>query len=448
MDLFYGTNYYDRERGNLPSFPVINMFAEQAPVEKSVVLQSRPGLKNQGTTFGAGPVTALYQIDGVLSGDLFGISDNKLYRSSSLLGSLDGSGPAHIAAFENILFVNQGKSVYSYDGTTFAPVALPDGFEVIDIAVGASRLVVVDKGTGKFYWSDALTSNVDALSFATAENTPDNLKACLYIGDTLILFGSETIEFWPVSTDPDAPYQPLVGRVFQTGIRDTGCAVEFRGTFAWITNSNQVCVQDPTNIISNIDLEAKLANSPNAALWKFFLDGTEFLAVRIDNHTFVYNSRSKAWSEFQSYGLGNFLPQCSVGDLMGSAVDGHILEWSDDHTDFGDILERRFRAGTPLEGSSVIVTNVSLRTNPGQTPYEDTGYFDPQIELRTSRDGGFAFSPWKAKALGLQGKYRQNVQWRSLGAFSSPGVMMEFRVTDPVPFRVSGVMANVPYGGI
>jgi hypothetical protein len=68
--------------------------------------------------------------------------------------------------------------------------------------------------------------------------------------------------------------------------------------------------------------------------------------------------------------------------------------------------------------------------------------------MRLSKDGGFTFSDWMPRSMGLQGAYRALMQWRSLGHFSYPGVVAEFRVTDPVPFRVAKVTMNEPYGGI
>jgi hypothetical protein len=357
MDLWFGTSAYDRERGNFTPFPVVNMFAEQVPVEGGVVLQSRPGLTPSSITMGSGPIRYLYQIDGVLTGVLHGISGNQLYSESTPLGTINGDGPAKLAGYEDFLFANAGADLWGYDGTTFALVPFPDDKEVIDICVGASRLVAVEKDTGVFYWSDVLSENIDALSFATAENSPDKLKACLFIGDTLILFGTETVEFWPISGDSDLPFQPLIGRVFQRGIRDTGCAATFNSSFAWITDTNAICIGEPTQVISEPDLEAKLKNSVNAHLWTLFIEGTEYLAVRLDDETWLYSSRSGQWSTFESYGEDNFIPQCSANDYMGSSLDGQILEWTADHTDFDDVLERRFRAGVPVNSGTLKLDN-------------------------------------------------------------------------------------------
>ncbi len=447
MDLSFGTSAFDRERGNFPALPVINMFAEEEAVEGGVSLQSRPGLETTAT-LGNGPVTAIYHVDGVLGGDVFALSDGELYQQGVLVGAIDGTGPAKLEGFEDFLFATQGNSLWSYDGASLASVVTPGGFQTLDLCIGASRLIVIDKGTGRFYWSDVLTSTIDALSFATAENSPDLLKACLYIGDVLVLFGSDTVEFWPVTADPDAPFQPLVGRTFEVGIRDTGCATEFNGTYAWITDRNRVCVTEPDNVISLPGLEAKIEASSTASLWTFLLDGTECLAVRIDNETWVYPSRSNQWSQFESYGEDNWIPQCSQHPYFGSAIDGRIMSFTDDHSDFGDVLERRFRAGAVINVPSMPLNNVFIRTNPGQTPFIVGNYTDPVVEMRTSRDGGFSWSAWKQRTLGTQGQYRKRVMWSSLGFFSYPGMFLEFRVTDPVPFRVSRVVANDPYGGI
>lgn len=447
-ELIYGVSNYDRSRGNFASFPVINMFAEQVPTEAKVALQSRPGINDSGTTMGAGPIHALFKNDGVLTGALYGISGTSLYSDGTLLGAIDGTGPAKLDGYENYLFATKGQGLWGYDGVSVVAVGTPDGFEVLDLCVGASRLIVIREDTGQFYWSDALTSDIDALSFATAENSPDKLKACLYVGDILLLFGSETVEMWPVTTDGTSPFAPLIGRVFPVGIKDTGCATKFRTTFAWVTNTNQVCVGNPEDIISGPDLETKIGESADVALWTFFLEGVEYLALRLDDETHIFSSRSKTWSEFQSYGEDNWVPKCYASGYFGSSLNGSLIQWTEDHSDFEDVLERRFRAGQIIDSGSIPLNNISIRTNPGRTPFLSGDYEDPTVEMRTSKDLGNTWSTWMSRSLGEQGQLRSRVQWRSLGLFSQPGLLVEFRVVDPVPFRVANVVANEPYGAV
>lgn len=445
----YGTTAYNRDRGNLPELPVVNFFVEEAPTEENPVLQSRPGLENSGTSMGAGPVKALFQIDGVLDGSLFGVSAGHLYKGSSDLGAIAGSGPAKIDGFENLLFTTQGTTLYQYDNASLTTVATPGSFDVLSLCIGTSRLIVINKNTGKFYWSDTLDDNIDALSFATAENSPDKLKECLFIGDTLHLFGTETVEFWPASaSNPDLPYSPLVGRTYSVGVRDTGCATKFATTFAWITNHNQICVGEPQNVVSDAALDEKLAASASASLWTFYLDGVEFLAATLDTETYVFSKRSSQWSTFESYGQTNWIPRCYGGAKFGSSIDGRLVQWADTYDDFGDIMERRFRAGISITTGVTPLHQLTLKTNPGQTPYIVGTYADPSIELRSSKDGGHTWGTWKSRSLGAQGEYRKTVRWQSLGFFGNPGILVEIRVTDPVPFRVSDLEVNESYANI
>jgi hypothetical protein len=448
MDLTYGTSDFSRDSGNFPALPVVNMYAEQVPIAESLVLQSRKGLRYSGGVLGTAPIRALFQIDGVLGGELFGVSDGNLSTDGTDVGLIAGTGVPRIDGYANELFITAGTTLYKYDGTTLSTIATPGGFNVRSLCVGGDRLVVIDDTTGIIYWTDVLDVTLPALNFATAENSPDNLKELLFLGDTLYLFGTETVEIWPISGDANAPYAPLVGRTFQVGIRDTGCATKFDGTFVWITNHNRVCIQTPENIISPLGLEEKIANSASVSLWNFWMGGIEFIAVSLDTETHVFNNRAKTWSQFESYGEDNFLPQCYANGVFGSRVDGNLLEWNDSYSDFDDILERRFRAGVLLTNETLRIDKLTIHGNPGQTPYVINAYTDPLVEMRTSKDGGYEWTPWKPRHLGVQGKYRRLVEYRALGMFSFPGFIAEIRVTDPVPFRVSGIKINEVGGSV
>lgn len=445
MELQFGLSSYKRSRGDLAELPVINLFVEQSPVDGKVILQSRPGLADRSANMGAGPVEQVFMRDGVLSGALFGVSAGNLYQGTISKGAIDGTGPVSIAGYEDQLFIAAGGSLWGYDGTTLAVVPFPDSANVSKVLVGASRAICIRADTEKFYWSDVLSTTIGALSFATAESQPDRLKDALFLDDTLILFGTETVEFWPNTGDPDLPFQPLEGRVFEKGIRATGCATEWNGTFAWVGSDNAVYVngQAPTPI-SDAGLNERIAASTECRLFAFHLEGKDYLCLRIDGQTHAFGD---TWNELKSYGHDNWIPQCFSGGVFGSSVDGKTLEWSADNLDLGGVLERRFRGGFPLNSGGVAIENIILRTNPGNTPYVVGDYVEPAVEMRLSRDAGKTWGEWRAKSLGAQGDYRKRVQWRNCGLASQPGLLVEFRVTDPVDWRVSNVLVNEPAGG-
>lgn len=449
MRLQFGTNATERSRGDLPALPVVNMFAEAAPTEATgIVLQSRPGLTDRVSDMGVGPVQVLFKADGVLDGALYGISGGHLYRENTLIGPVDGTGPFSMAGFEDRLFIAGGASLWTYDGTTLSTVAFPDSAPVTKAVVISSRLVALRGDTEKFYWSDVLSTTINALSFATAEQQPDRLRDMLPWSDSLILFGSETTEFWPNTPDPGLPFQVLEGRTYRRGIKAAGCATLIGPTFAWVSDSNQVCIENPDNIVSKPGLEAKIAASTNVRLWTFYLEGTEFLALTLDNETWVRSYRSRLWSQFESDMADNWIPQCFAGGVFGSSIDGTTMQWGSNWEDLGGTLERRFRAGAPFNAGGLILSNVLLRTNPGSTDYLTGTYANPTVEMRSSRDGGRTWGNWRTTKLGEHGKYRKLVQWTACGMASRPGVLLEFRCSDPVDFRVSDVEVNSGFGGV
>lgn len=443
----FGLSAEERARGDLPQLPVINMFAEQAPTEAtSVVLQSRPGLTDREADIGS-DVAALFTRDGVLGGVQFGLASGTLYSGTNALGLVDGSGPPSIAGFEDRLFVTAGATLWTYSASAFAPVAFPDGANVRKVLIGASRAIAIREDTETYYFSPVLAGSFDGLDFASAESQPDRLRDALFIDDVLVLFGSGTIEFHPNTGDPDLPFQPLEGRVFERGIRATGCAAEFDGTFAWVGDDNVVYLngQGPTPI-SNAGLQQKIEASATCAVFTFQLDGQEFLALRLDTQTYVYGNRNRLWSEFASYGVTNWLPRCFAGGVFGCS-DGRVAEWGDDHEDFGSVMERRFRGGFPVNAGGIFVDSLRLRCEVGQSPYLTGDYVAPQVEMRTSDDAGRTFSAWDSAALGVQGDSRAQPHWTALGMASQPGFLAEFRVTAPVSWRVSECLVNEGYGG-
>ena len=446
MRMQFGTTAFERARGDLPELPVLNMFAEEAPTEETgVVLQSRPPLASRSAAMGSGPVDTLFKKDGVLNGALFGISGGMLYEDSLSIGLVPGVGPASIAGNEIGLLMTAGAGPYYFDGATLSVVAFPDGASVTQVFNGASRFWAIRADTGKLYFTPSLEATFAGLDFITAESLPDKLLQGLWLDDAAVLFGKESVEFWPNTADPDLPIAPLEGRVFEKGIKATGCATVIGSTFAWVTDENQVCLTTPDNIISNPGLEEKIAATVACRLFTFLVDATEFLCLRLDANSYVFSPRSGRWSEFASYGVSNWLPRCHAGGVFGD-VQGRTLAFTTGHADMGAEFERRFRAGFPLNAGGLDIDNIILRCNVGQTPYLTGVHAEPEVEMRLSWDAGQTWDAWEAVSLGTAAQYDAKVMWAGLGMASHPGLLAEFRCTDPVPFRVSDVLVNEPYG--
>jgi len=66
---------------------------------------------------------------------------------------------------------------------------------------------------------------------------------------------------------------------------------------------------------------------------------------------------------------------------------------------------------------------------------------EPHCMLRLSRDNGFQWGEEKWRPMGTDGAFAIRMIWRRLGQFRQ--VAAHFRITQPVPFTVIGLNADV-----
>ena len=439
--LDYGKGAYTRKRGNLPELPVINMFVEQSSAD-GIVMQSHKALKSV-TTVGAGPVRATLEKDGVFGGDRFAISGNAVYRGSTLLGLIDGAGVAYIVASDTEVIFGRGKTAYSYNGTNFQAIAFPDGADVTTAVWTAGYFIYLRAGTGLWYFSAVGNGrSIDPLDFATAENEPDALLDVGVLDGVIFFFGTESIEPWGATGDADLPYAPIQQRVFEQGVIATGCVVFVDNTFYWIGKDGITYRNDEVpKAVSDDGIVERSRASTSHRLWLFEDERHKFIAQRHDLNTMCLDVTTQEWSERQSYGRSNW----RAGPGFGDDETGTIWEL-DGYVDAGGVFTRVLRAGARL-ARAVIVNNLRLTCEVGTTEYLAGTYANPTIEMRSSTDAANTWSDWESVTLGEQGSYRERVEWRALGMFDDPGMLFEFRVTDPVGFRLSAIEENASGGG-
>lgn len=455
-DIGLVTRTIRRSRGELPQAPLVNMFLEQALTEpQQFSLLSHPGLAPTGTALGEGPVLALFQRDGVLAGAVAAVSSGALYTNSTFRGALAGTEIASIAGNEIGIVATAGRKAGYFDGADFSLIDFPDGTAVRKVIEQGGRFLFLQDGTGHWFWTDVLEDMldgsgrviVDALNYATAESEPDTLVDAVAFEDAVAFGGTQTIEFWVKTGDAELPYTPSTGRVFQKGVRATGCMARFDNTFAWVSPENIVYrAGNVPERISDAGIEELIAASSSCRLDVYFFEGHELAKIRLDDVTIEYDAQTQQWTERKT-GTGNFVGGPVIdGPVFGSAEDA-FLYVPTAYADFPGYHERAFCLGFPLNGGAVRISNVRLRTNPGQTDYLVAPYDDPTIELIQSFDGGQTYEDPLPESLGEQGEYRREVEWRALGIADQPGFFAKIRVTDPVSLRVSGATINEPHGG-
>lgn len=441
---------YRRGTGNLPETRRINMFAEATPTREGAVLQSRPGTQTRYTV-GSGPVAGLYSQKGVYGGDVFAVSASTLYRGTTALGVVSGTGPVSFAGSQTELVVCRGRSLHNYEAGVFKTVAFPDGLNVAAVAYIGSRFVAIPTpSVGRFYYTAVLNADsIGGLDFANAESAPDGLLDVARVGDEIWMLGETTIEPHYLTGDSDAPFARAAGRLYQRGVLKTGVSRALDNTLFAIGDDKIVYrfAQVPQRI-SDHAIEERIKLSVTHEAFDFEWEGHKFFCIRLDSETLAYDVATGEWCEFQTNG-GNWNARsaCSIDGqpLFGAADSGKVYEfagWTDD----GTALERLFSFAVPITGGSVRVDNLMIGANVGQTELLIGVGAEPVAELRMSRDFE-TFGGWRTAPLGSQGRYRTLTEWRRLGMYDAPGALGEIRTTAPVPFRVSHVTVNEPGGG-
>lgn len=462
-----------RQAGALPGLVVRNLYVEPDPTNTvdGLVRLQRPGLAPL-TTVGTGPINSIYRLAGLFDGDYFVHSGAQMWRvnsagSATLLGSLADSR-AQIAASANKLIAVNGSFAYSYDGTTWRTVNMPDGQPVQSVAFLAGFFVLAVLGSQRVYYMEPGESDPDPLSFFEAERLPDPLVTAAVSGDELWLIGEQSEEVWVPSGDPDAPFDRVGGRAYENGCLARDTLVQVDNALIWVSrDANVMLAQGPPQIISKPDIAEWLRTSQPSTMraWPFKLDQHLFVLLTAGAQTWCYDVSTERWARWSSYDSDAFRAHVGVDLVAGDAETNQLYLLTPGRSnDAGLPIVREIAAMIETVGAPVRCDSVSLRAAVGNSealqepsgvtatgfwndgaPWDDSAlWYDttpvsqlPRVEMRWSDDEGNLWTDWRSVTLGLQGQYRRPVVWRKLGLLRRSLRIFQFRATDDVEFRIS-----------
>lgn len=433
-------------RADLPRVRLVNLFAEKAPTtEGQIALLPRPAL-TPFLTLGSGPIRGVYGQDGLFSGTIFAVSGSSLYYGAQPLGVIPGTDPVQMTAADVYVMIANGFGLYRTDSATLTKIAFPDDAGVSDIAHLGGYTIAVRAGTRRLYFT-LDTATWDGLDYVSAEQSPAPIVGILVVQGQLWAFSTDHVEIFYLTGDADAPIAGLPGRVFDKGCRSRESIVLVDNTAFWVGSDNIVYrgAGSPQRV-SDHGIEEMIPSSQRINAFAFDWIGHVFYVLQLDDGTFAYDAATQQWTQFETYGVGQWrigsMSRSAYVQTAGDVEDGRLWRLSDQRfTDGNTPISAEF---TVLENNPIFIDTVTVGCAVGMANGSDPAGV---IEMRTSRDGGETWSDWRQQSLGEQGRYRTRPCFRRVGKVDQDNMILHFRITDPVPRRISEVRFNDALGG-
>jgi hypothetical protein len=460
-----GSSYVARSV-NAADARMVNLFPEIVPEagKEPAFLNRAPGLKLEFTA-GTGPIRGLW----VLAGNLYVVSSTQLYKVTpayvvTLIGSVTGTGPVSMADNGTQLFVACNGPSYIYNSLTnvFQQITDPDFPGAVTVGYLDGYFVFNEPNSQKI-WVTALLEGtlIDPLDFASAEGSPDGVVGLIVDHGQLWVYGTNSIEVWYNSGNPDFPFERISG-----AFNELGCAAAYslakmdNGLF-WLGKDarGQGMVYRANGYsgqrISTHAIEwhiQQYGNLSDAIGYTYQQDGHSFyvLIFPTADTTWVYDVATQAWHERAGFVNGQFTRHRSncqaffdskvlVGDYENANVYSFDLN---DYSDNGSIQKwlRSWRALPTGQNNLKRTAHHSLQLDCETGVGLNLGQgSDPEVMLRWSDDGGHTWSNEHWVSIGKIGEYYRRAIWRRLGmTLKLRDRVYEVSGTDPVKIAIMG----------
>jgi hypothetical protein len=440
----------------------INLYPVKDKAGKEVsALYGTPGLVSFAT-FGAGPIRGCLASD---DGNAYFVSAAHLYSVSSLgvaenLGTLEGTtGKVSMAENSTQLAICDGSSlyIYTYETGVFAKVTDVDIPTCGVVASIDGYFVVNSLNTGRFYIS-ALNDGTswDALDFATAESSHDNLITIVNAVGQLWLFGSNTTEIWTDSGDSVFPFKRITGAKMEVGCLAAHAAVSVDNSVIWVGRDKfgQGIVYRAKGFspmrISTESIEKKIqaATSPeDLCAFSYQEEGHLFYVLTGGGleTTLVFDITTQEWHERAYLNSDGDLEShraycymfCYGKHLVGDKELGKVYEQKLDYYDDDgeEIARERIYTHLSDENKRIRYNNLEIGFETGVGLQSGNGS-NPLVSLQLSKDGARTWSDSHTATIGASGQYQTNVCFRRLGVAQQ--MTFKIRITDPIKVAIVG----------
>jgi hypothetical protein len=453
---------------------LVNMYFEKAsPTSKSeFVIHGSCGLKAFTDLGTNAPVYGIHAFGNYV----YAVSDNKVYKvdslgGSTLIGSLSAGTYNNVQIVDNgvdvVVLNNQTGVAHIVTETTVTEITNPDFKSASSVTYLDGYLIFSEAGTSQFFISGLRDSNsYNALDFATAEASPDNIVRVFAGYKLLYLFGETSTEIWWDSGNADFPFETYQSGAFQRGCGAVLSVGQINNIITWLGEDGFVYAIQADSSASPIKISShamddairKYSTISDAVAQTYSKDGHYFYELTFptadatwccDVAVALESPDYGAWHELKSYGMGRHRTNdCTFAFGKFITCDfenGKLYELDlDTYTDNGDTIER-IGVIPPIfnDKNPIFLDRLEFDFEPGVGLNSGQG-INPLVSLRRSVDGGINWGNRLYAEMGRMGERRKVTAFRKCGTANN--MTYEFTITDPVKVSLAGIYAIVSGG--
>src|SRR6185295_78154 len=350
------------------------------------------------------------------------ISGNTFYSVNSsdtaiAIGSVPGTDVVSWAQNPTQLVACSESGSVVWDGSTLTAITDPDFNNGVQCCSIDSYILFRTASTGQFFASDfANALSYDALFFATAEGSPDNLVGIISDHQQAILMGESSGEIWSDQGLSGFPFGRDANGFFELGCIAGKSVAKIDNSVVWLASDLTVRRLDgltPVRI-SQHGVEQAIASYDtieDAYGFTYSWMGHVFyvLTFPTERHTWVFDANTQEWHERESYGQGRWRPCAAVfayqkwyvqdfeTGKVGTLDQNTYGEWDQPlvaSATFPDV----YNNGELIAHNSLEIMFETGAAAPGA---------NPQATLQVSDDGGRTWRTKATKSLGRIGRYKE-----------------------------------------
>ena len=446
---------------------MVNLYPEPLPTPEGKTggfLNRAPGLRKLATV-GTGPIRGLWAY-----GDYgYAVSGDRLYRIDSTwnvqpIGLIAGTGQVSMVDNGTQLFIATNPISYIYDAASeeLAQITDIDFPGAVTVGYLDGYFIFQEPNSQRFWTSQLLDgTQIDPLSFASAEGMPDTLISLFVDHREVWLFGTQSVEVWYDAALEGFPLARIQGAVNEFGCAATFSVAKMDNSLFWlgadqrghgiVFRANGYAGQRISTHAVEYAIQSYDVIS-DAIAFTYQQDGHSFYVLTFPSAqaTWVYDAATGAWHERAGFANGQFIrhrancqmfysEEVVVGDFQNGNIYAYDLEQYSDG-DFAQKWLRSWRAlptgQNNLKRTAQHSLQIDMQTGVGLNTGQGS---NPQVMLRWSDDGGHTWSNEHWMSVGKIGAYGTRAIRRRLGmTLKLRDRVYEISGTDPVKIAIVG----------